>query len=196
PANLFLVNHHVKVGDFGLLNCLCDGGGPSLGGLTPLYCAPETLAGRVSGRSDQYSLAVVYQELLTGRPPFAGRNARELMLRRATAEPDLAPLPPEERPVVTRALARDPEERYPTCTEFVRALAPELMPANSSPFLDVLLSDGAAARLGARKGQSGTRLGLSRDTQQVPRAGAPEPDPEPAAADGSAFAPHPPLHSP
>jgi serine/threonine protein kinase len=189
PANLFLVNHHVKVGDFGLLNCLGDGADPALGGLTPLYCAPETLTGKVSGQSDQYSLAVVYQELLTGRLPYAGRNARELMLRRATGDPDLTPLPPAERAVVGRALARDPDQRYPSCTEFVRALAPELMPANSSPFLDVLISDGAA-RSGARGGRSGTRAALTRaaltrETLAVPRDGAaghPAPAPPPAAA--------------
>jgi serine/threonine protein kinase len=190
PANRFLVNRHVKVGDFGLLNGLRDRAGPAPGGLTPLCCAPEALAGRVSGRSDQYSLAVVYQELLTGRLPFTGRNARELVLHRATTEPDLTSLPGEEREVVSRALARNPEERYPTCTEFVRALAPELMPADLSPFLNGLLSDGAPTRLGGRKGGSGTRSELARDTIAVSRAGATAPSPEPPPADATTFAGH------
>src|SRR5262249_16230414 len=156
PANLFLVDHHVKVGDFGLLNRLCDGSDPgadgALGGLTPLYCAPETLAGKVSRFSDQYSLAVVYQELLTGQLPFTGRNTRELLVRRVKGTPALSPLPEADRPVLARALARAPNERYASCTEFVRALAPELMPANSSPFLDGLLTDGTLARPRARAG--------------------------------------------
>jgi serine/threonine protein kinase len=186
PANLFLVNHHVKVGDFGLLNGLGDGTGPLPGGLTPLYCAPEADAGKVSARSDQYSLAVVYQELLTGHLPFTGRNARELMLRRATADPDLASLPAADRAIVARALARDPEERFPTCTEFVRALAPALMPANLSPFLGALLSGGAGARTGARGGHGGTRAGSTHDTLLLSRTNAPEAPPP--AADLPAFA--------
>jgi serine/threonine protein kinase len=171
PANLFLVNRHVKLGDFGLLSRLCDAKEPApdarLAGLTPLYCSPETLTGVVSGRSDQYSLAVVYQELLTGRRPYAGRNARELMIRRATSEPDLSPLPEGDQSVVARALARDPAARYPSCTEFVRALAPELMPVNSSPFLEGLLTEGTAAPLA--RARSGTRPALTRGTLPLPR---------------------------
>jgi serine/threonine protein kinase len=146
PANLFLVNHHVKVGDFGLVKGLAEGadepGAGTLPGITPLYCAPEMLQGKVSKRSDQYSLAVVYQELLTGKLPFEARNPRELLLKRATREPDLSPLPEAERRIVARALTRDPERRFNSCTEFVRALAPELMPVRSSPFLTGLLQDG------------------------------------------------------
>ncbi len=171
PANLFLVHRHVKVGDFGLLSRLCAANEPTrdaqLAGLTPLYCAPETLDGAVSGRCDQYSLAVVYQELLTGQLPFRARNARELMIRRATSDPDLSSLPAEDRPIVARALARDPTARYASCTEFVRALAPELMPVNSSPFLDNLLTEGSASRRAA--GTSGTRPVLTHATLAVPR---------------------------
>jgi serine/threonine protein kinase len=186
PANLFLVNHHVKVGDFGLLGCLSDGTDPFPGGLTPLYCAPEAEAGKVSARSDQYSLAVVYQELLTGQLPFAGRNLRELMLRRTTGDPDLASLPAADRPVVARALARDPEERFPTCTEFIRALAPALMPANLSPFLGALLSGGTAARTGTRAGSTHDTVLLSRPNAPAPgQTSAPVP-----AADLPAFAGH------
>src|SRR5437763_4251283 len=64
PRNLFLVCNHVKVADFGLVNSL--GGGVKIGAITPLYAAPEVFLGQISPRSDQYSLAIVYQELLTG----------------------------------------------------------------------------------------------------------------------------------
>jgi serine/threonine protein kinase len=77
----------------------------------------------ISAASDQYSLAIVYQELLTGTLPFTGKNSRQLMLQHSTAEPNLSPLPEADRPVVARALAKDPARRYPTCTDFVRALA-------------------------------------------------------------------------
>src|SRR5260370_26448562 len=75
PRNLFLVSNHVKVADFGLVNSLGAGqdGGPKLGAITPLYAAPEVFHGKISPRSDQYSLAVAYQELLTGTLPFQAR---------------------------------------------------------------------------------------------------------------------------
>ena len=44
------------------------------GGVTPVYAPPETFDGWVSRHSDQYSLAIVYQELLTGQRPFNGTN--------------------------------------------------------------------------------------------------------------------------
>jgi serine/threonine protein kinase len=124
PRNLFLVSNHVKVADFGLVNSLGGkgGAGPQLGAITPLYAAPEAFAGAISRHSDQYSLAIVYQELLTGTLPFSGQNFRQLMLQHTHAEPDLGPLPEADRPMVARALARDPARRFGSCSEFVWAL--------------------------------------------------------------------------
>jgi serine/threonine protein kinase len=123
PHNLFLVSNHVKVADFGLVNRLGQGTacGPG-GGFTPLYCAPETLRGQISRHSDQYSLAIVYQELLTGTLPFRGGNARKLMFEHLTAAPILDPVPTDDRPHLARALAKEPEERFPSCLAFLRAL--------------------------------------------------------------------------
>src|SRR6516165_3438017 len=79
PRNLFLVSGRVKVADFGLVKHLERSGASGLlGGVTPLYAPPETFSGSISGSSDQYSLAIVYQELLTGQRPLAGKNARQL----------------------------------------------------------------------------------------------------------------------
>ncbi|HEY3789357.1 MAG TPA: protein kinase, partial [Urbifossiella sp.] len=76
PANLFITSGHVKVGDYGLVSRL-DGkmDANSSRGLTPKYVAPEVLRGSVDPRSDQYSLALVYQEMLTGTFPYKGRTA-------------------------------------------------------------------------------------------------------------------------
>src|SRR5262245_38328857 len=123
PRNLFLISDRCKVADFGLVKHL-ERQSPSglLGGVTPLYAAPETHTGKISGHTDQYSLAVVYLELLTGQRPFNGKNAHQLAQQHQQEEPELRSLPEAERPVVARALAKDPARRFPNCLAFVRAL--------------------------------------------------------------------------
>jgi hypothetical protein len=123
PRNLFMVADRVKVADFGLVKQLERSSSSGLlGGVTPIYAAPETFQNKISKHSDQYSLAVVYVELLTGKRPFAGRNIRQLALQHMTEPPDLSMLPEGDRPVVARALAKSPDERWPSCAAFIRAL--------------------------------------------------------------------------
>ena len=123
PRNLFLVSDRVKVADFGLVKHLeRTGGSGLLGGVTPLYAPPETFAGKIHQHSDQYSLAIVYQELLTSQRPFSGKNARALAQQHMHEEPELRSLPEAERPLVARALSKDPGKRFPSCMAFVRAL--------------------------------------------------------------------------
>jgi hypothetical protein len=123
PRNLFLICDRVKVADFGLVKHLeRQSASGLLGGVTPLYAAPETFKGKISDRSDQYSLAIVYHELLTGRRPFNGKNVRTLMQQHLQDEPDLRALPEAERPIIGRCLAKDPAKRFPTCMAFLRML--------------------------------------------------------------------------
>ena len=123
PRNLFLICDRVKVADFGLVKHLeRQTASGLLGGVTPLYAAPETFKGKISERSDQYSLAIVYHELLTGQRPFNGKNVRALMQQHLQEEPDLRALPEAERPIVARSLSKDPAKRFPNCMAFVRAL--------------------------------------------------------------------------
>jgi hypothetical protein len=121
PRNLFLVSDRVKVADFGLVKNLAAASG-IMGGVTPLYAPPETFTGEVSATSDQYSLAIVYQELLTGHRPFNGKNARQLAQQHMNEAPDLRALPEAERSVVARALDKNPLKRFPNCLAFVRML--------------------------------------------------------------------------
>src|SRR4051812_38593662 len=122
PQNLFLVHNHIKVADFGLVKVFEGISASVTGGVTPVYAAPETFDDRVTRFSDQYSLAVVYQELLTGIRPFNGANPRQLILQHLTHPPDLTPLPECDRAAVGRALSKKPEERFPSCTAFIAAL--------------------------------------------------------------------------
>jgi serine/threonine protein kinase len=123
PANLFLVAGHVKVGDYGLVARLDpDGPASRSRGLTPKYVSPEALRGEPSTKSDQYSLALVYHELLTGTFPYAGRSAQQMMMHHISTKPDLSALPPVDQPIVTHALAKNPAERYGSCLAFIQAL--------------------------------------------------------------------------
>jgi serine/threonine protein kinase len=121
PANLFLVSGHVKVGDYGLVAQL---GGADAGnrGLTPRYVAPEVLHGSPSTCSDQYSLALVYCELLTGVFPYPGKTAQQLMLQHVSSQPNLSALPRSDQSAVAQALSKRPDNRFPSCLAFVQAL--------------------------------------------------------------------------
>lgn len=122
PENLLLVGGHVKVADFGLVKELGDGTQSLMSGLTPSYAPPELFDGRPSQNSDQYSLAIVFQEMLTGCRPFAGQTAAQLATQHLHGTPDLSELPPADRGVVKRALAKSPDARYTNCRSFVEEL--------------------------------------------------------------------------
>jgi serine/threonine protein kinase len=91
PDNLLLLKSHIKVSDF---SHVCDSAAPgeTTGG-TIGYMAPECYRGSVTRHSDQYSLAIVYQELLTSQRPFNGKNARMIANQHLNEEPELRSLP-------------------------------------------------------------------------------------------------------
>jgi eukaryotic-like serine/threonine-protein kinase len=122
PQNLFLVHNHLKVADFGLVKDLQGMMASVTGGITPVYAAPETFDGWISRFCDQYSLAIVYQELLTGQRPFNGTNVGQLIMQHLRSTPNLSSLPPGDREALGRALAKSPDDRFPRCQDFVRAL--------------------------------------------------------------------------
>lgn len=122
PENLLLVAGHVKVADFGLVKDVGKSQASLVGGLTPLYSAPEVFQGSPTTQSDQYSLAVLYQEMLTGVLPFGGVTAAELTLQHLHDDPDLSPLPNCDRYIISQALSKDPTQRYGSCTELINAL--------------------------------------------------------------------------
>jgi len=123
PSNLFLVGGRLKVGDFSLLREVCHLSGSSAGAASPAYAAPESLNGEVSLYADQYGLAIAYQEMLTGVRPFRGRTALQLSEQHLHAPPNLASLTSADQSIVGRALAKDPNSRFPSCSEMIQALA-------------------------------------------------------------------------
>ena len=99
---------------------------------TPVYMSPEQWSGAPVPATDQYALAVMACELLTGRAPFQG-NTNQVMYQHLMAVPpppsSINPgLPPSVDAVILRALAKDPSERYLTISEFARALQQALFP--------------------------------------------------------------------
>lgn len=147
PENILLLEGHAKVADFGLARLsrnqkeqftatFCG---------TPHYMAPEVWAGKASPQTDQYSLAATYASLRLGRPMFAAANYVALMREHLECLPDLTSLPAAEQQVLHRALAKDPKQRYSSCSAFVaaleQALSPELHPA---PPGQVKSADGVA----------------------------------------------------
>jgi len=135
PENILLtLDGDTLVADFGIARAL---GSPSESRLTqaglalgtPAYMAPEQATGErgVDARTDQYSLAVVCYEMLTGRPPFEGTTGAAIIARRFTAPmPAVRAQRPEVPEAVERALERamalDPANRFASVAEFVRAL--------------------------------------------------------------------------
>ncbi len=122
PANLLLVADRVKIADFGLIKDIESNSLSVMGGLTPTYAAPEMFDGRPGRFSDQYSLAIVYQELLTGTFPFRGRTTAQLANEHLNKAPNLEAIPLLERPILAKALAKRPQMRYSDSREFIAAL--------------------------------------------------------------------------
>lgn len=136
PENLLIVGGHIKVADFGLVKEVGRTQASLVGGLTPLYSSPEVFQGTPGARSDQYSLAVVYQEMLTGTPPFKGLTAAELTIEHLQGDPNLSALPMHDRFVIARALAKNPTQRFASCTEMVDALFAASVADETAPFQD------------------------------------------------------------
>ncbi|QJW95717.1 tubulin-like doman-containing protein [Frigoriglobus tundricola] len=138
PQNLFMLHNHVKVADFGQVKDLQGLMAQVTGGITPVYAAPETFDGMITRFCDQYSLACVYQELLTGIRPFDGGSMSQLLMQHMNLPPNLEPCPSADRPALARALAKKPDDRWPNVSSFVRAIASN--PAGSGVHARVVVS--------------------------------------------------------
>lgn len=134
PDNILLLGRHAKVADFGLARML-EGATqmPVSSSGTPLYMPPEVWRGSVSIHSDQYALALSYAELRLGRRVFDSPSISDIILAQLGSLPDLAPLGEPEQRALLRALAKNPNERYPSCLAFVSALEEALLGAPAIP---------------------------------------------------------------
>jgi len=159
PENLLLLGERVKVADFGLVKDVYATGASLMGGMTPVYASPEVFDGRPSRCSDQYSLAIVYQEMLTGVLPFSGRTAAQLAKQHTSSPPRLSPLAPADQAAIAVALAKDPEKRFPSC----RALIERLRDGGEQRHRQV--ANGAVA--GGEEATADTKTVAGSETQPV-----------------------------
>ena len=130
PANIMVTESGIKIMDFGVAHIASSQltrTGTMVG--TPNYMSPEQVRGDpVDGRSDQFSLAVIVYELLTGKKPFDTGNVTSTIYRLVNEDPHaprtLAPnVSPELERVLLRAMSKDPAKRFSSCGAFARAFA-------------------------------------------------------------------------
>jgi serine/threonine-protein kinase len=138
PANIMVTDtnpdshrRRILLTDFGIARRMDDTSGLTATNMTVgsiAYMAPEQLMGSpLDGRADQYALAASAFQLLTGKPPFQNANAGVIISshlsspppRMGEHRPDLASLDP----VISRGMAKQAAERYPTCGDFAKELA-------------------------------------------------------------------------
>jgi hypothetical protein len=124
PGNIFIEHGTVKVGDYGLskfMSCTQHTAQTQSVG-TVHYMAPEISTGNYNKQIDIYAAGVILYEMLTGRVPFDGESAGEILMKHLTSPPDLKQVPVEWVPVVAQALAKNPAQRYASMADMARAV--------------------------------------------------------------------------
>ena len=159
PANIMLTDGLAMMADFGIaraVNASVDDRLTTSGIIvgTPLYMSPEQASSDSGehGSSDQYSLACVMFEMLVGVPPFSGGPSALLARHSMDPMPSIrtvrATVPPGVEAAIARAMSKIPGDRFPTVTDFARAV-------------DAALAQGAVDATKRQVSSRRTKIGLA-----------------------------------
>ncbi|MBN1995389.1 MAG: serine/threonine protein kinase [Anaerolineae bacterium] len=127
PGNILVAaGDQAWLTDFGIAKAAQQSSGLTRAGTmvgTPAYMAPEQAKGQpVTPQTDQYALAVVAYEALTGHPPFQADTSQAILYQHVHQPPDLSMLPLPYQSVLQRALAKKSGQRFTSVSEFGRSL--------------------------------------------------------------------------
>jgi len=139
PGNIFVDEDIVKIGDYGLskyISCSRRSGQTESVG-TFHYMAPEIGKGVYGKEIDVYALGIMLYEMLSGCVPFEGESSQEIIMKHLTAEPDVDAIAERFRPVIRKALFKDPEQRYGSVTDMLRAFNTQDVAANTASTTDI-----------------------------------------------------------
>ena len=126
PSNIMYHQGKWVLTDFGIAKDLDSGDGKELteaGHMigTPEYVSPEQCLGArdLDGRSDEYSLGIIFYEMITGKKPFTAESGEDVIRQQIFAEvPKPEGVPEDVEKILCKALEKDPAKRYPTIKEF------------------------------------------------------------------------------
>jgi serine/threonine protein kinase len=217
PANILVDARpgwpdHVYLSDFGvskgaMMSVSLTAAGQFVG--TPDYSAPEQIEGRaVDGRTDQYALACVSYQLLTGAPPFERDQAMAVLLAHLSEPPPSLgsrrpDLPEAAGRVLARALAKAPDKRFGSCRAFAAALrealglAPDSAPVPGHPLTEITSQPEFPGEAGAEKAAPAEPAGVTTlDSVPGGSSGAVDLPPAAIVIGPAQAAPHPEAMSP
>ncbi len=133
PANVFYEDGYVKIGDYGLSKAIQPGlrSGQTVTVGTVHYMAPEIGDGHYDSSIDIYALGAVLYEMLTGKPPYQGESLGEVLMKHLSGKLDVSGIEEPFASTISKAMAKDPSDRFETVGQMVESIFDEQHVRNS-----------------------------------------------------------------
>jgi len=147
PSSLYYFSGRLRVADYCLPQLAWIPAGQQLDQVGLKYAAPELYDGKYHSNSDQYSLALIYTEMLTGQLPFHGNTINQWREQRRSMEFDLQLLPEQEHEILQKALDFEPSRRYASSASFLENLIQHSLTSTSTFRIKTLDQNNAESSL-------------------------------------------------